>query len=289
MAEREQTICLRLKQFRLAKTFSQLEFAKISGISPAAYIGYEYARAQLNYPAAWRILKAFPSLNPAWLAGENAPREEIPLAVYPTPAETGLGPRTAFSVVYDKLLKQIILNSRPHLGANLSNPFLVTTDAAGRIAAGKAFGELVKNCLGKMPDQKVNGFLNALHDAALKELTQRSDQHDPKAVGQRQREMLEIEKRQLLAYFGNAPADDLKKEFDTISKLGNNPAVKAKLPALIKRLNEATKDRGTKTALAKFIGVSLPKISQWLSGEHEPGGETTLRLLQWVEQQERQK
>ncbi len=74
-----------------------------------------------------------------------------------------------------------------------------------------------------------------------------------------------------------------------VSVSGNNVGVKAKLPALIKRLDEATKERGMKTALAKFMGVKLPKVSQWLSGEHEPGGETTLQLLNWVEQQERSK
>lgn len=72
-----------------------------------------------------------------------------------------------------------------------------------------------------------------------------------------------------------------------ISMLGNVDSVKAQLPALIKRLNEATKERGTKTALAKFMDVSLPKISQWLSGTHAPGGENTLKLIQWVEAQER--
>jgi len=65
--------------------------------------------------------------------------------------------------------------------------------------------------------------------------------------------------------------------------------VKAQLPALLKRLNEMTRERGTKTALAKFMGVKLPTVSRWLSGDKEPGGETTLKLLHWVEQQERQK
>jgi TorA maturation chaperone TorD len=34
--------------------------------------------------------------------------------------------------------------------------------------------------------------------------------------------------------------------------------------------------------------VPPPKVSQWLAGDHEPGGETTLRMLQWLQQQERQ-
>ena len=74
-----------------------------------------------------------------------------------------------------------------------------------------------------------------------------------------------------------------------VPSIGNVEGVKAKLPTLLKRLNEATRERGTKTELAKFMGVPLSKVSQWLSGKYEPSGETTLQLLHWVEQQERQK
>jgi len=74
-----------------------------------------------------------------------------------------------------------------------------------------------------------------------------------------------------------------------VSTYRHNESVKARLPELLKRLEKATTQRGKKTELAKFMGVSKTRIWQWLSGENEPGGETTLQLLQWVEQQERQK
>jgi hypothetical protein len=74
-----------------------------------------------------------------------------------------------------------------------------------------------------------------------------------------------------------------------VTASGNYEGVKAKLQSLLERLNKATAERGMKSELAKFMGVPLPNVSQWLSGEREPGGETTLRLLHWVEQQERQK
>jgi transcriptional regulator with XRE-family HTH domain len=80
-----------------------------------------------------------------------------------------------------------------------------------------------------------------------------------------------------------------KTDLTNIVLSDNIQSVKAQLPELQKRLNEATRKRGTKTALAKFMGVKLPTVSRWLSGEKEPGGETTLRLLHWVEQQERPK
>ena len=71
-----------------------------------------------------------------------------------------------------------------------------------------------------------------------------------------------------------------------VSESVNVENVKAKLPSLLKRLDIATAQRGKKSELAKFLGVSLVQVSQWLTGDREPGGETTLRLLQWVEQQE---
>jgi len=288
MPERERAICRRLKEFRSASGLSQAEFARISGLGLSVYASYEYERPQLNYPAAWRILKNWPRLNPVWLVGENAPRLEIKFVVYPTPAETGLGPRTAFSEVFDKLLRKIIADSRPAFGANQSNPFLIGDDANGRVAAKEAFAEIVGAWLPQIPDGHLNEFLNLIFNDGRARFS-KVKQSKPKRIFEVAREMEAIENKHRLAYLGNFAAGTLKKEFDTVSILGNNVDVKAKLPALIKRLNEATKERGTKTALAKFIGVPLPKISQWLSGEHEPGGETTLRLLQWVEQQECQK
>lgn len=58
------------------------------------------------------------------------------------------------------------------------------------------------------------------------------------------------------------------------------------MPGLLERLKAATVLHGSKSKLAAHLGVSLASLSQWLSGDREPGGETTLRLLQWVEQQE---
>jgi transcriptional regulator with XRE-family HTH domain len=65
--------------------------------------------------------------------------------------------------------------------------------------------------------------------------------------------------------------------------------VKPVLPKLIERLKKATLQRGQKVALAKWLGVHRQSVTDWLSGKQEPGGEITLRMLKWVEAQERQK
>jgi hypothetical protein len=62
------------------------------------------------------------------------------------------------------------------------------------------------------------------------------------------------------------------------------------LPELISRLRKATSERGMKAILARAMGVSLPRISEWLARKNpkEPSGQTTLLLLKWVQHQEKQ-
>jgi transcriptional regulator with XRE-family HTH domain len=74
-------------------------------------------------------------------------------------------------------------------------------------------------------------------------------------------------------------------EAETHAKL---PAVKLQLKSLLADLNRVTKEPGMKTKLADFLGAPLASVSRWLSGEREPGGETTLKMLHWVQEQGRQ-
>lgn len=66
------------------------------------------------------------------------------------------------------------------------------------------------------------------------------------------------------------------------------PDVTKQLPSLLERLRKATRERGKKLVLAKHLGVAPAMVSQWLSEDREPGGETALRMLRWVELQEQQ-
>jgi DNA-binding transcriptional regulator YiaG len=85
------------------------------------------------------------------------------------------------------------------------------------------------------------------------------------------------------------PEKSPEKGVDIVPAKRDNEPVIPMLPELIERLNRATKPRGKKTELAGFLGVPLKRVSEWLSSDIEPGGKTTLKMLQWVEQQERQK
>jgi len=79
-----------------------------------------------------------------------------------------------------------------------------------------------------------------------------------------------------------------KRLLTTVSGNANLPHLKSPLAQLLERLNQATVAKGRKAELAKHLKAPRPCVSDWLSGKRKPSGETTLRLLQWVEQQERQ-
>jgi transcriptional regulator with XRE-family HTH domain len=93
----------------------------------------------------------------------------------------------------------------------------------------------------------------------------------------------------VLCQVDKLPASSQKKDLTEAETCLKHDDVKAQLPSLLERLKKATQESGQKSALAKFLGVPLASVSRWLSGEREPGGEIALRLLHWVEKQERQK
>ena len=58
------------------------------------------------------------------------------------------------------------------------------------------------------------------------------------------------------------------------------------LNKVIDRVRRLTKPRGGKKLLAIEMGVSQQHLTNLLSGSCEPGGEITLRLLDWVTRNE---
>jgi transcriptional regulator with XRE-family HTH domain len=58
------------------------------------------------------------------------------------------------------------------------------------------------------------------------------------------------------------------------------------LKALLARVKRATTLRGKKSELARFLGVSRQRITNWLSLDCAPNGEVTLLMLDWVTAEE---
>lgn len=75
-----------------------------------------------------------------------------------------------------------------------------------------------------------------------------------------------------------------KKALTPISLKSNVEAgMKSEIQKLIERVNQKASKPGVKAALAKELKVAPARISEWLSGKKEPGGNYALRLLNWVE------
>lgn len=88
-------------------------------------------------------------------------------------------------------------------------------------------------------------------------------------------------------YIATALGDmDEKKALTVRTENSTESGMHSKLATLLARLNRATRQRGRKVELARFLGVPHTRVSEWLSGKTEPGGETTLRLLAWVTAEE---
>ena len=287
MPERERAICERLQQFRSLTGLSQSEFAASAGLEFNAYASYEYARSRLNYPAAWHILNAFRLLNPAWLAEGSGILFEIHFVSYPTPEQTGFGPRVPFSVVYDRCLKELLKTSKGVWMLWPGQPFPafeMSTDIQGRLAARDIISQLVLDWLCAQPDSQVNGFLNDLLSQAL--LLLKKYPPDMKLKTPRSLEMFKAAAKRRILFAGQPGAKN--NPLTDVTVTDNIRPVKSPMANLLGRLNKATSQRGMKSKLAKVMGVPLANVSQWLSGDREPGGETTLRLLHWVEQAEAQ-
>jgi DNA-binding transcriptional regulator YdaS (Cro superfamily) len=132
------------------------------------------------------------------------------------------------------------------------------------------FVEFQADALAPAYERAISGIVKAFLAEAHPELRKLALEHVARSL----REFLDVHAK--------------RKVLTMVSESVKQSPMKAQLPSLLERLKKATEERGSKSALAAYLGLPLASISQWLSGDREPGGETTLRLLHWVEQQERQ-
>src|SRR5262245_23106743 len=58
------------------------------------------------------------------------------------------------------------------------------------------------------------------------------------------------------------------------------------LDALLARVRALLEGRGAQARLSDYLHVKSGRVSEWLSGEIEPGGEITLHLQKWVAEAE---
>jgi transcriptional regulator with XRE-family HTH domain len=270
LSARELDICRRLREFRLRTKLSQVAFANEVGLDSARLASYEHGRAPVKYGLA-RLLSVAFKVNLEWLAtGKGGLIDLRPVSDV---AFVDANPEDRFGQVFDEHLAE----GKPFHDYATTVFYLPPKNA--RYVLLRQLQDDVKEWLCRVPDDKLAGFVAKVikHSEGLITkypyspedlLWQRVVEIDEAACGSEK-----LAKNKLLT---------------NITATGNVSPVKSTMANLLDRLNKATSQRGMKSELAKVMGVPLSNISQWLSGEREPGGETTLRLLHWVEQQERQ-
>lgn len=298
--DRERQIGERLREFRAWIKLSRSVFAGQAGLDASLLRSYECARSQLNYSAAYKVIRAF-GLNPEWLATGNG-LMWLPVPI-PSPKELNVGIRASFSKIYEKHLTKVVAEqtkkweSRPppepiplHINA---------ADPRARLMAEAQMVNWLRRLVLCLPDSKLEDFLNFLY--LLGTRLARSYPADLKGVFEKRIEAMDCARAQMESHKhflvdeqpGRIGAKTESKELlDTRLYMVDKEGVKTKirsLPDLMNRLRELTKPRGQKAALAREFHVTRQAVDQWLSGSANPSAETSFKLFNWVEQQERQK
>jgi transcriptional regulator with XRE-family HTH domain len=262
--QNERTICDRLRSFRtLVLEKSQTAVARKLGIDSTRLAAYEHARVPLRFGLVQKYVQAF-RVSLIWLAeGKGDPSDFVEL---PSDIADRIPPESLFSHAYETTLK----------------PLWIANQRFSWFAVAAILGE------GPPIQLDEPGFyLQGLIDRIILQFDQCPPNLQGELVTQLLRSLSGFQRQfvnQLESYEVRSSA---KKVLPNVTDYGNTSEVKSHIARLRDRLNKATAARGMKAELARAMGVHLVNVSQWLSGEREPAGETTLRLLNWVELQER--
>lgn len=312
----QKEICARVKTIREAIRWSQSDFSDRIGITRDQLASIESARTPLRYSVAWNIREAF-GISLRWLAGEDAFADDPSIDDLPLPMATGLPERALLSTVTTTFpkdggqsLASIGEEERPIPPKSSQPENLTPTEAyskmVGQVFAGRepSTGEvdignrlfwetslisMIRMWLADVPVGNVFQFAQHLSNHGVEFLS--SLPRDPAKVVDERAEKLRWERIKMSVAKNHLVTETLeKKHLTRIDESVNHPVVQPQWPILKKRLRQAADGIAAKSKLAKFIGVKLASVNQWLreSDEaREPGAETALRMLRWVEQQER--
>ena len=284
MNQREREIGFRLKEFREGIKYSQASFAEIIGLTRDQLASVEYGRTPLKYAVAWKIRDAF-GLSIDWLWGGSMPPDVLSEdKELPHPESSKVVKNALLTTVFNKhyKLSPNNLSSRPET----SQPEKIAIDKqeiTHRTLMRMYIVMNVDSLLPKVPDgytadfaDKVIELMNFYISKLPKEKQSIIDARYDALVWDKMR--ADVAKK-LPTGKGRH-----KKDLTIITPTGNIAAeVKSEIQKLIDRVKRKALKPGAKAELARLLGVKPPRISEWLSGEKEPGGEYTLKLLNWVE------
>jgi len=256
--EREKLIGARLRAFREMLQIPRSRFAVTIGFGSERLASYEAGRAPVLYNVFRAVAQNF-NLNPRWLAGDGG--NPLIADIVDDAAFTGQIPQRAlFSEIYDSHLVGLMKKSADDADQN-----------------SRAFFNHQKKQIERARDQ-------SLPIETRREITRRVVEQTEEYLSR-----LAAENNARNAIKLKSNMDSGKLDLTKAESIVINSDVKSPLPAFLERIKKASSATGKKSELAKFLGAPLASVSRWLSGEREPGAEITLKMLKWVEQQERQK
>jgi transcriptional regulator with XRE-family HTH domain len=281
LPDREMQICQRVRLVREMLGFSQAEFARQIGIQRQRLASYEEGRAPVRFDLALRVCHNF-IISEKWLAdGEGKMRSVMDLMsdaiILKIPADL------SFGAAYDKFLGK----RYEEISRGLDKDWrLVLQPDENQTIYRNLLQMLGDKWTEDLPEDEQYRFFRNLVEAGdsmvrFREQTGRFHKMF-KLYDFDGSEFTSIVTAQI------NPETDLTNPATRFSV----PFVKGEWTVLKRRLQGATVKPGAKTMLAKYLGVDLTRVSQWLTDSknaREPGAEYALKMLRWVEQQERHK
>jgi transcriptional regulator with XRE-family HTH domain len=280
----ERDICSRLKAVRENLKWSQKEFSESLGITRNQLASIECGRTPVRYDVAWAIRDRF-KISLKWLESGEGFADGFMNDNLPSSNDTGLPKRALLSQVVRKTSNGAQEGDLPKDQEQLFAAVISMLEGAEKTTGKEDVQNrellesqlkiLVEGWIARAPVGHAYEFTNKLNmfaESLLREFGQ-----DAPGVADARGERIMWER------IRNATT---KKLLTWTSLKGKYVAgMKTEIQKLIERVKRKASKPGAKVALAKELDVAPARISEWLSGEKEPGGDYTLRLLRWVEQQ----
>jgi transcriptional regulator with XRE-family HTH domain len=251
LTTREAEICGRLRWVRRTLDLSQYEVARKLAIPRNRLAIYEAERAPLRAALGLAFCLQL-NVNERWLAtGQGCYWPCLFPDLKLDPAQGNV----VFSAVYDLLLDRLAEEKAEWLRKNAPG-------SEDPTRAEEFLPVIVRGWLQDVPKEKLWEFVVAIDEAGY-------DILDDLEVGRRRDP--------------NNIVDDGRTTVTTSGVTFNLPET---FSELLVRLKRATAIRGRKAELARRLRVPRQRLNEWLAGRHLPGAEVTLRILNWVKDQE---
>lgn len=278
MTDRERAICSRIKDVREQVKWSQSDFARELRISRAKLVSIEYGHTPLRYDLAYKICRNF-NIQAKWLV-------------------TGAGDMRPFSSLKWSLVKLNQLRESDLLSRVYDiNSAVFEASAQSKMRQRNIPADFDFN---QTVDEYVWLFCKHLkfndHNSAwefAEKLLNYLKAETGKVLEKRQATRTSIDLRAIPFYI-SSQASSPKTENQNLTNAATqleSALVTGRWLNLKKQIQTATADVGSKSKLAKFLGVDLTQLSKWLTDSNsarEPGAEYTLQMQAWVNDLKRQ-